>query len=333
MINNFSGNEKDLLNPLSVIIITWNSSALIKKTLCALKSQTYPIHEVIIVDNDSRDSFALDSEKSCRNVKVARLNKNIGFAAANNYAIGLVSEKCKWIALVNPDAFPEPAFLESLMDAARRHPEYAFFGSRLMKANEPSYYDGTGDIYHISGLVWRENHGNAADESTLKMKEIFSPCAAAALYRKDVFVEVNGFDEDFFCYMEDMDLGFRLRLLGYRCSYVPESVAHHIGSATTGKHSDFSIYHGHRNLVWTYVKNMPGALFWILLPIHLALNFFSIIYFIFKGQGGIILRAKWDAVRGISKMWRKRRQIQKNRRVSILDIWRSLDRRIVRMRF
>ena len=287
---------------------------------------------MIIVDNDSRDSSIVGLEECYPHVKVERLDKNIGFAAANNYAVRLVSEECNWIALVNPDAFPEPTFLESLMDAARHYPEYAFFGSRLMNANDPSTYDGTGDIYHISGLVWREDHGNAADASTLKMKDIFSPCAAAALYRKDAFIEANGFDEDYFCYVEDVDLGFRLRLLGYRCLYVPESVVYHVGSATTGKHSDFSVYHGHRNLVWTYVKNMPGILFWILLPIHLALNFITVIYFVMRGQGGIILRAKWDAIKGISKMWRKRRQIQDSRRVSVMGIWRTLDRRIISLR-
>ena len=73
--------------------------------------------------------------------------------------------------------------------------------------------------------------------------------------------------------MEDVDLGFRLRLAGHRCLYVPKSVVHHVGSGTTGgKNSDFSVYHGHRNLVWTYVKNMPGVLFWIFLPLHLAMN-------------------------------------------------------------
>jgi GT2 family glycosyltransferase len=111
--------------------------------------------------------------------------------------------------------------------------------------------------------------------------------------------------------------------------YVPESIAHHIGSAITGDRSDFSVYHGHRNLVWTYVKNMPGILFWILLPIHLAFNFIAVLYFTIRGQGRIILRAKWDAIQGISKMWYKRRQIQNSRRASVMDIWRMLDKHIL----
>jgi GT2 family glycosyltransferase len=104
-------------------------------------------------------------------------------------------------------------------------------------------------------------HGTPASALKGSECEIFSPCAAAALYRRSALLEVGGFDEDFFCYVEDVDLGFRLRLAGYRCLYVPLSVAHHIGSGTTGgKNSDFSVYHGHRNLVWAFVKNMPGVL-------------------------------------------------------------------------
>jgi GT2 family glycosyltransferase len=122
-------------------------------------------------------------------------------------------------------------------------------------------------------------------------------------------------------------LGFRLRLAGYRCLYVPKSVVHHVGSGTTGgKNSDFSVYHGHRNLVWTFVKDMPGLLFWLLLPLHVMLNLVSIVWLAFRGQGRVVWRAKRDALLGLPKMWRKRQQIQKSRIASISDIWRVLDK-------
>jgi len=314
-----------LLN-VSVIIVTWNSGELIRKTLNALGKQTYPIHEVIVVDNASTDSSADGLEEYYPDVKVVRLNQNIGFAAANNYAARLTSGDCKWLAMLNPDAFPEPDWLASLTDAIKKYPEYKFFGSRLMKANQPSIIDGTGDINHISGLVWRDGHEKEANASMFKTKEIFSPCGAAALYNKEAFVEANGFDEDYFCYVEDVDLGFRLRLLGYRCLYVPESVVYHIGSATTSVGSDFSIYHGHRNLVWTYLKNMPGVLFWLFLPLHILLNLFIVIWFSLRGKGFVILRSKLDALRGIPRMWKKRHAIQNKRKVSLRDIWRVLDK-------
>lgn len=146
---------------------------------------------------------------------------------------------------------------------------------------------------------------------------------------KDALLSAGGFDEDFFCYVEDVDLGFRLRLLGHRCWYVPDSVVLHVGSAVTGRRSDFSIYHGHRNLVWTFVKNMPGVLFWLLLPLHVVLNLVSVIWFALRGQGAVILRAKRDALLGLPKMWRKRQQIQKARVASVRDIWRVIDKRLL----
>ena len=102
-------------------------------------------------------------------------------------------------------------------------------------------------------------HGVPVSSVSEEVREVFSPCAAAALYRRSALVEIGGFDDDFFCYSEDVDLGFRLMLAGHSCLYVPTSVTHHVGSGTTGgQNSDFAVYHGHRNLVWTYVKDMPG---------------------------------------------------------------------------
>jgi GT2 family glycosyltransferase len=159
--------------------------------------------------------------------------------------------------------------------------------------------------------------------------EVFAPCAAAALYRRSTVVDVGGFDEKFFCYVEDVDLGFRLRLAGHRCLYVPQAVATHVGSAATGKKSDFCVYHGHRNLVWTFVKNMPGILFWLLLPLHVLLNLLTIAWFALGGRGGVIWRAKRDALLGLPKMWRKRQCIQKARVASIAEVWRQLGKRMV----
>jgi GT2 family glycosyltransferase len=123
-------------------------------------------------------------------------------------------------------------------------------GSKLVKAADLAVLDGVGDAYHISGLVWRMGHGEPVASFSEQVREVFSPCAAAALYRRSVLLEVGGFDEDFFCYVEDVDLGFRLRLAGHKALSVPDAVVYHVGSATTGgQHSDFAVYHGHRNLV------------------------------------------------------------------------------------
>jgi GT2 family glycosyltransferase len=110
---------------------------------------------------------------------------------------------------------------------------------------------------------------------------------------------------------------------------IPAAIAHHVGSATSGgQHSDFATYHGHRNLVWTYVKNMPAPLFWILLPLHLALNIMTIIAISMRGQTRTIWRAKWEALRGLPHAWHKRGEIQHTRITNSAEIWRLLDKRI-----
>lgn len=311
---------------VSVIIVNWNTGTYLKRCILSLSKQIMPPCEVIIVDNASTDSSAVGLEECYPHVKVVRLDKNIGFAAGNNHLFRYATG-CQWVALVNPDAFLEPDWLSKMLSAATAHPEYSFFASRLVQDANHEMLDGDGDTMHACGWAWREGHGHIIKPGATEPREVFSPCAAAALYRRDALEAVGGFDEDFFCYFDDVDLGFRLRLAGHRCLLVPDAVAYHVGSASTGgQHSDFAIYHGHRNLVWTYVKNMPGILFWILLPIHLALNFIAVIYFVMRGQGKIILRAKWDALCGISRMWKKRRDIQRNRSASVGEIWQVLDK-------
>jgi GT2 family glycosyltransferase len=180
-------------------------------------------------------------------------------------------------------------------------------------------------VYHVSGLVWRSGHG-APLPTGESAHEVFSPCAAAALYRRDALLEIGGFDERYFCYLEDVDLGFRLRLRGQRCLYVPDAVVVHVGSGTTGKGSAFSTYHGHRNLVWTFFKDMPAPLLALYLPQHLLVNVLSVVWFAARGQAGAIVRAKWDALRGLPAILAERRQVQRERRVGARELRRAMAR-------
>jgi len=316
---------------VTVVVVNWNGGKFIEKCLAALMAQTVMPQEIILLDNGSTDG-SLELANRFPAVKVIALNHNEGFARGNNLAIASASKSSDWIALMNPDAFAEPRWLEELLDCARRNPTFDVFGSKLLNAANPQLLDGACDVYHVSGRVWREGHGKPVAQSGENEREMISPCAAAAMYRHSALVEVGGFDEDFFCYVEDVDLGFRLRLAGYRCLYVPQSVVHHVGSGTTGgQHSDFSVYHGHRNLVWTFIKDMPGLLFWLLLPLHIMLNLASLIWFTFKGRGRIVLCAKRDALWGLPKMWRKRIQVQEARVASTSEIWRLLNKSLFRV--
>lgn len=314
------------MTSVTVIIVNWNGGALLNECLSRLTQQTLPPARILVMDNGSTDGSAQQAGQ-VPGVAVRMLGANLGFAAANNLAI----KECDTdlVALLNPDALPDADWLKCLVTAANAHPDVAFFGSRQVVYGLPTLLDGIGDVYHLSGLVWRNGYKrsqNAADDIA---GEIFSACACAALYRKDVLAEAGGFDEDFFCYVEDIDLGFRLRLNGHTCRYVPDAIVHHVGSMSSGgQNSDFSVYHGHRNIVWTFVKNMPGALFWILLPIHVLLNVVAVAYFSARGQSKVIWRAKRDAIKGLPGMWRKRRKLHAHRHVAVMDVWRVLDKRL-----
>ena len=312
---------------VAVIIVNWNGDRFLDRCLTAILAQTVAPHEIILVDNASSDA-SLEILQRFPSVRVLAQSENLGFARGNNLAISEADVESKWIALLNPDAFAEPRWLEALLLSVRKYPDFDLFCSKLVMASNPALLDGASDAYHISGLVWRMGHGSPNLSFSDHEQEVFSPCAAAALYRRSSLLAMGGFDEDFFCYVEDVDLGFRLRLAGYRCLYVPSSVAHHVGSGTTGgKHSDFAVYHGHRNLVWTYVKDMPGILFWIFLPLHLAMNLVVLAVFAWRGQGRVVLRAKRDALLGLPGMWKKRRLVQSKRKVSLRAILRVLDKR------
>ncbi len=308
---------------VGVAIVNWNSGSLLARCLDCLNKQTRPPETILVVDNSSTDDSLSGAEERYPGIRIMRLDTNAGFAAANNRAVAHLQD-CEWIALLNPDAFPEPAWLEKLLDAAAKHPNYSSFGCRMLIDADPGLLDGCGDAYHTSGLVWRVGHGQPAQGRALVPREIFSACAAAALYRRSAFLEVGGFDEDYFCYVEDVDLGFRMRLAGHRCLYVPDAIVRHVGSATTGRRSDFSVYHGHRNLVWTYFKDMPPLLFWLYLPQHLLINVGTMILHTLRGQGGIMLRAKRDALLGIPKMWQKRKALAGQCRIDPLSLRKSM---------
>lgn len=314
--------------PVTVVIVTFNAGMTLEQCLDALRVQSASPARVIVVDNASTDGSIGRVKPLFPEFEYLELDSNTGFAAANNHAI----QRCEteFVALLNPDAFPDPDWLDELLCAAQRSPEAASFGSCQFIAGRPGVLDGIADVCHVSGLVWREGHGRTIDGRDETGREIFSPCAAAALYRRAAIEAAGGFDEAFFCYVEDVDLGFRLRLNGWQARYVPSARVRHVGSASSGgAHSDFAVYHGHRNMVWLYVKNMPGCLFWLFLPLHLCMNVVAVIALALRGQTEVALRSKRDAMTGLSDAWRKRRAIQAERKASTREVLQMLDRRLM----
>ena len=302
-------NENASLLVTIVIVYHANPSYLLRCLEC-LAAQTYTNFEIIVVDNGSIDGLqlGLEAEFPALKISIKHLDKHLGFAAANNVATHLAAGS--WIVLLNSDAFPQSDWLASLINASKQNPEFSTFASRQLQANAPEAIDSAGDIYHVSGLAWKRFMGYPAAKYGLKQTEVFSASGAAAMYMREAFLDVGGFDEDFFSYFEDVDIGFRLQLRSNRCLYVPEAVVYHIGSATFGEKSDFAFYHSHRNLIWTYVKNMPSSMFWLYLPAHIMANVIYTVYYTLRGRGKVLWRAKIDAVRDLPKFIRKRRQLQ-----------------------
>jgi len=144
-------------------------------------------------------------------------------------------------------------------------------------------FDGLGDEYHAFGVAWRAGFGKPVED--VITREAFGPCGAGAFYDRRAFQDVGGFDESFFCYHEDVDLAFRLRLAGYRCVQSADAVIDHVSSAISGRASDFAVYHGTRNRIWTFFKNMPLSLLLLLTVPHILANLaFLIMSLMRKGR-------------------------------------------------
>ena len=308
---------------VAVLIVNWNGGSLLTRCLQSLGQQRRAPDRVVVVDNASTDDSLDLAAPWLQTAHVIRLDENVGFARANNIAAAAAGD-VDALALLNPDAFAEPGWLEALVAAARRAPDVAAFASQIRLDAAPRLLDGAGDSYHVSGRAWRNAHGRPLAAGPATEVEVFAPCAAAALYRRQAFDEAAGFDERLFCYFEDVDLGFRLRLRGHRCLYVTSAIVRHVSSALSGYRSDFAVYHGERNMVWTFLKNMPAPMLWLYLPQHLALNAASLLFYPLRGQGRAIWQAKRDAVRGLRAVLEQRRAMPRP-----VD-WRAIRRAMVR---
>lgn len=306
---------------VAVILVDFNAGELLPRALRCLDAQTRRPDRVLLVDNASTDGSVEAVERDFPHVEVLRMGVNAGFAAANNAGVAAAGD-CDWVALLNTDAFADPRWLEALLEAAESHPECSSFASRMMRATAPGEIDGSGDVYHVSGLAWRRDHGRALADAprALSAQEVLSACAGAAMYRREVFLAQGGFDEHLTSYLEDADLGLRLRLAGHRCLYVPDAVVEHVGSATTGLESEYTVYHSQRNMVWVWLKTMPWPLAALYLPQHLLVNALMALWFSLRGRRAATLRAKRDALAGIPRVLRQRRAVQRGRRVGAREL-------------
>ncbi|MEM0928878.1 MAG: glycosyltransferase family 2 protein [Pseudomonadota bacterium] len=311
---------------VSVVIVNFNAGPRLQWCLDHLAMQTLQPLEIIVVDNGSSDdSLAAATDRNdelARRIKTMPMGRNLGFAQANNLAASEATGE--WLAFLNPDAYAAPDWLARLAAAVDRHPQVEAFGSLQIDATNTDVLDGCGDVCTVYGVAYRGGHGARRTRAPSIDKETFAPCAAAALYSRERFLELGGFDERFFCYGEDVDLGFRHRNAGGRCVQVSDAIVRHEGSGITGKRSSFAVYHGHRNRVWFYYKNVSGLLYWSTAPARLLGDVLLLCRAATDGVFWPYLKGIRDGYRDLGRFRVDRQNIAKRRRESQTDVARAL---------
>jgi N-acetylglucosaminyl-diphospho-decaprenol L-rhamnosyltransferase len=302
---------------VSILIVAYKSRAHLPRLFDALAAQTRQDFETILIDNASPDGTGPDPATTQRASRFVQNRDNLGFAVANNQAAKLASGD--WLIMLNPDAFPETDWLEHLLAAAQRYPHATAFGSTQLLDENPKLLDGAGDVYHAAGIPFRGGYLQPVPDA-LKDGQAFTPCAAAAMWRADVFARLGGFEESYFCYCEDVDLGFRHRLAGGRTVQVATARVSHMGSASSGRLSDFAVYHGTRNRLWTFVRCMPGLLFWLFVLPHIGATLLLWAHTAWRGAGPAYARGLGDALSGLRQVWAARQLIQRSRKVALMDL-------------
>ncbi len=326
---------------ISVIVVNWNGLKLLDECFESLMLQTWREKEFILVDNGSTDGsreLVISWSKRLPNARTLLLPDNTGFCRGNNLAFA--EARGEWIALINSDAMAEPAWLEELVrhgDASRR---IGMLASKILFQNPRGVIDKVGHLIYWDG----QNRGRGTMEKDVgqydRAEEILWPDACAAMYHRRVFEETGGFDETFFAFGDDADLGMRARLLGWAALYVPTAVVYHKHSASFGAYSPLKVMLVERNRLLLAIKNFS----WPLLlqnPFWTVRRFFWNAYAIIRGRGSAarfvqtngwrqtLFNLAWSymsAARLLPEALRRRREIQRTRRLSNREMLRLLRR-------
>ena len=314
--------NSEIKNPkISVIIVNYNGGEWLSRCVQSVGGQSFTDFECFIVDNGSEDGSIAALPKLDSRFTIMELDENTGFARGNNIAAAKAGGE--WLALLNPDAFARPDWLEKLLDATTLAPNVTMVGSTQYMALKPNIYDGVGDFYHVAGLAWRGKHGHSTEGAPPETAEVFGPCAAASMYHAETFKRLGGFDERFFCYHEDVDIAFRFRLAGGICIQKADAIVDHVSSGISGKASTFAVYHGTRNRIWTFVKCMPLLGLLIFGPVHVLLNLAFMFWSLFRqGRAKPTWRGVRDGVKGIPAICRDRWRVE--RKIGLVPLLRVM---------
>lgn len=319
---------------VSIVIVNWNGKRFLEKCLGSIHSQDFSSYEIIFVDNGSTDcSIELVKDRFPKTA-IVKNNENLGFAKANNQ--GINAAKGKYILTLNNDTELAPGFLSTLVkEAENSTPDTGMWAVKILSIQERDVIDSVGGLLLYPDGLGKGRGRLERDKGQFDTpKEVLIPSACAGLYRKKMLDEIGGFDEDFFAYCEDTDLGIRGRLTGWKTVSVPQAKVYHYYSGTGGKYTPFKAYLVERNHIWVAVKNFPFLLL-LLFPVYTKWRYIVQIYGIIakKGAGGrfvegfsgfellkVLIKAYLHAIKGLPKALRKRKVIQKARKASCKEV-------------
>jgi GT2 family glycosyltransferase len=322
----------------SVLVLNWNGRNLIGDCLASLRQQSFRDFETIVVDNGSTDGSAEFIARDFPEARLLALKDNTGFCGGNNAALAASSGDL--IVLLNNDAELDARFLEAMNAAARNHEETGMFAACVRMFDRRNVFDSTGLLVYPDGICrsrgWLEEDSGQYDEPA----DVLCPNGCAAVYRRTMIDEVGFFDDAYFAYLEDLDLGLRGQLRGWTCKYVPAAIAFHKKSMTSGYHSAFKAFLVERNRIWNSIKLLPLRLL-VLSPLWTLARYMVQGYAAASGQGmssrfsrdysratmlGILLRAYASAFSRLPEVWKQRQEIQRNRSLKMLEVYTLLRR-------
>jgi GT2 family glycosyltransferase len=308
----------------SIVIPNLNGRRFLGPCLDAVRGQTDPDHEAIVVDNGSDDGSVAFLREHFPHVRVVELDRNHGFAGAMN--AGIREAEGELVAFLNNDAEPRPDWLEELRRSLERHPRAAAATAKLVSSDSPTVLDGAGDGLTPAFLPYVRGHGERDEGRYEEEVEVFSASGTASLWRGDLLRALGGFDERFFAYYEDVDLSFRARLLGHECWYAPRAVAAHRRGGTAGEDLRFTLYHPARNRWFFLLKDAPAGLL-IRHPLGLlAGEAFWWMRAVRSRSPRTLLRAYAEVLRNLRPLLRERHALQRSRVVTPRELDRLLTR-------
>jgi len=278
------------MTEITVVIPNYNGLRFLEECLQALYAQTpdTPEYEVVLVDNGSSDGSVEFVRENYPEVRIEALSENTGFSYAVN--VGIEKAASEYVILLNNDTKVKSEFIKYLYEAMGARPQAFSVSAKMLMWDKPELIDDAGDRYCVFGWAFSRGKGKPSELYHTPC-EVFSACAGAAIYRRSVFDKIGLFDVEHFAYMEDIDVGYRARIFGYRNYYEPRAEVIHYGSASSGsRYNEWKASLASANNVYVVWKNMP-LLQWIInLPFLLVGFFAKFLFFCKKGMGRIYLR-------------------------------------------